>query len=127
MENKPSFDALDLVNHNKMMIIWDTGPRCNFDCTYCTDYMHDNMPCPTVKNFFFFFFFLKTADFVNKYYERYKVLVQLVGTKQVYLLLVVNPTVNPNFWKFVDYMYNNYDENFKLGLTTNGNGIKHFS
>ncbi len=115
MENKPSFDALDLVNHNKMMIIWDTGPRCNFDCTYCTDYMHDNhSPHPSLEEL------LKTADFVNKYYERYKRFHGPGWDKASISFTGGEPTVNPNFWKFVDYMYNNYDENFKLGLTTNG-------
>ncbi len=22
------------------MIVWDLGRRCNFDCTYCTGWMH---------------------------------------------------------------------------------------
>ena len=112
---EPTFDALDLVNHNKMMIIWDMGPRCNFDCTYCTDYMHDNhSPHASLDEL------LKTADFVNQYYERYKRFHGAGWDKASISFTGGEPTVNPNFWKFVDHMYNNYSENFKLGLTTNG-------
>lgn len=113
--NQPNFKSLDLVNHNKMMIIWDIGPRCNFDCTYCTAYMHDNYsPHATLDEL------KKTADFVNQYYERYKKFHKEKFTKASISFTGGEPTVNPHFWEFVDYMHANYDENFKLGLTTNG-------
>jgi len=35
-------DTIDVVDDNIHMIVWDLGRRCNFDCTYCTTYMHNN-------------------------------------------------------------------------------------
>jgi len=45
-----NFDSIDLLTGNTFMITWDTGRRCNYDCSYCPVHRHDNFsPHATVE------------------------------------------------------------------------------
>jgi hypothetical protein len=37
-----SFDTIDLLDGNVFQVTWDTGRRCNYDCSYCPAHRHDN-------------------------------------------------------------------------------------
>jgi sulfatase maturation enzyme AslB (radical SAM superfamily) len=44
------------------MIVWDLGRRCNFDCSYCTGWMHSTTsPFQKLERF------KKTASFIDGY------------------------------------------------------------
>tara|TARA_B110000503_G_scaffold11000_1_gene14936 strand:+ start:175 stop:1659 length:1485 start_codon:yes stop_codon:yes gene_type:complete len=95
------------------MVVWDLGRRCNFDCTYCTGWMHSTT-APMNK----FEQYKRTADFIDKYYKIYsknhakdwKITVSFTGGE---------PAINPDFYKLLPYLKENYPY-LKLNLTTNG-------
>ena len=37
-----SFDTIDLLTGKVFQVTWDTGRRCNYDCSYCPAHRHDN-------------------------------------------------------------------------------------
>ena len=37
-----SFDTIDLLTGHVFQVTWDTGRRCNYDCSYCPMHRHDN-------------------------------------------------------------------------------------
>ena len=102
----------DIKNPLKM-IVWDLGRRCNFDCTYCTGWMHS-----TTAPFQKFEKYKKTADFIQRYHEiqtkyhsqKWKTTISFTGGE---------PAVNPDFFKLLPYLRENYPH-FQLNLTTNG-------
>ena len=106
-------DKIDSVNHNKMQIIWDIGPRCNFDCSYCTSYMHNNYSKHASLEEL-----IKTADFLEKYYNLYKKYHGVKFRNAGVSFTGGEPITNPNFWNLAAYMKDHYE--FDLGLTTNG-------
>lgn len=97
-------EAINLKQKEPMMITWDTGRRCNFDCSYCDVTRHDLVsPLTTLDDF------RDTYHFIQKYTQIYKqpnANIAFTGGE---------PTVNPNFWNFINEV-----EEFTLGLTTNG-------
>ena len=97
------------------MIIWDLGKRCNFDCSYCTGYMHNNYsPHSSIEE-------LKTtAAHLNEYYEIYKQHHSDDWTKATISFTGGEPVVNPAFFELAAHIKEQYSENFNLGLTTNG-------
>ena len=99
--------AIKLVKSEPMMVTWDLGRRCNYDCTYCESTRHNNYSKHRT------FDELKgTLDFIKKYSALYghdKVNVNFTGGE---------PTVNPDFWKLTEHI--NKHNNFNLSLTTNG-------
>lgn len=111
--------ALDYIysdlNNPTKMIVWDLGRRCNFDCTYCTSWMHSTS-APMNK----FEQYKKTADFIHKYYQIYaqhhndeskwNVIISFTGGE---------PAINPAFYELVPYLKENFPY-MKLNLTTNG-------
>lgn len=100
-------DAVNLDGPERIMVTWDTGRRCNYNCTYCEASRHDNHskhhPYDTLMN---------TFEFVKEYTKIYSHLVNINFTGG-------EPTVNPAFWDFAEYIKNNEDR-FRLSLTTNG-------
>ena len=42
MNHNSYINSLDHKNTRELNIIWDLGPRCNFDCVYCDPITHDN-------------------------------------------------------------------------------------
>lgn len=96
-----------------MMIVWDLGRRCNYDCTYCTSWMHSTTaPFNDIEQY------KKTANFIDKYYslyskhhrENWKLMISFTGGE---------PAVNPSFFDLLIFLKENYPY-MKLNLTTNG-------
>jgi len=91
--------------HNKlntMMIDWYIGKRCNFSCSYCADFIHDNYSAHVP--------FEKMKIFVDKIVERY-------GTNIHWSLTGGEPTLNPDFIKLLEYLQ---DKKYHISVCTNG-------
>lgn len=101
-EKKPTF-----------MCVWDLGRRCNFDCTYCTAWMHSTT-APLNK----FEQYKKTAKFIDQYYALYSMFHKREW-RPVISFTGGEPTVNPAFYDLLKHMKENYPQ-FQLNLTTNG-------
>lgn len=84
-------------------IEWNLGKRCNFNCSYCDEFTHDNFS-PHMS----FEVAKKTID---------KIVDKLPGRRFKMNLTGGEPTVNPEFEKILDYMY---QKNIAVGVTTNG-------
>ena len=96
-----------------MMMVWDLGRRCNYDCTYCTSWMHSTTaPFNDLEKY------KKTARFIDKYYSLYskhhrdnwKLMISFTGGE---------PAVNPAFFNLLVHLKENYPY-MQLNLTTNG-------
>ena len=97
--------AIRLPNPERLMVTWDTGRRCNFDCTYCEATRHDNKSAPHSYEEL-----VRTFEFVKKYTGEKLVNINFTGGE---------PTVNPAFWQLAEYIHTN-ETRFRLSLTTNG-------
>lgn len=107
------------VNADPFVVTWDIGRRCNFDCSYCPSYRHDNfsshaslqeMKC--------------TAEFLFQYIET---IAEHRLNRDFHVSFTGGePTVNPNFIELVSYIHTRYNTAYKdkfdlhLSLTTNG-------
>lgn len=110
--------AIKLLRPEPMMVTWDLGRRCNYDCTYCESTRHDLVsPHHNMDEF------LKTFEFIKSWTKQYNDKKQIVSTTNINFT-GGEPTVNPNFWKLAEHINNQGDYN--LSLTTNGAwAIKH--
>lgn len=114
-----SFDTIDLLTGGVFQVTWDTGRRCNYDCSYCPAHRHDNFSShatlESLKN---------NVDFVYEYIDLYMshrhfktANIGFTGGE---------PTVNPNFIPFAQYLQKQYKEKYAkkwacgFALTTNG-------
>lgn len=117
----PPFETVNLFDHKDgpLVVTWDTGRRCNYDCTYCPAHRHDNFSphaslqeLQSVGKFLFDY-----SELLCKYKTKDQVNVSFTGGE---------PTVNPKFIEFGQWLRelytNEYKHKFglKLGLTTNG-------
>ena len=102
-ENKPTF-----------VVVWDTGRRCNHDCTYCTAFMHS-----TTAPFNSFEQYKKTAEFIDEYTSIYNMYHKNSNWRTVISFTGGEPAVNPAFYELLPYLKKNYP-NMELNLTTNG-------
>ena len=59
-------DAVRLVKPEPMMITWDVGRRCNYDCSYCEISRHDN-----ISKFHSIDEYLKTFGFIKQWTNTY--------------------------------------------------------
>jgi len=104
--------AINLINPEPMMVTWDLGRRCNYDCTYCLASRHNNTSkhasLDSMKNTFNFIQEWTTKYNLHKKNQQH-VNIDFTGGE---------PTVNPQFWNIVKYIktYAGYN----VGLTTNG-------
>jgi len=98
-------DAINLTGPERFMVTWDTGRRCNFDCSYCESTRHNNKSGPHSYEEL-----LKTFKFIQKYTGTQLVNINFTGGE---------PTVNPAFWSLAEYIKNT-EPRFRLSLTTNG-------
>lgn len=103
--------AINLEHPESMMVTWDIGRRCNYDCTYCEDTRHNNTSKHrTIEE-------LKvTFNFIQQWTELY-------NTQRNMSLTNINftggePTSNPHFFDFVEFV--NQQQRYRLSLTTNG-------
>lgn len=99
--------AINLTGPERLMVTWDTGRRCNFDCSYCEISRHDNISPPHGYDEL-----LRTFKFVKEYTSIYADLVNINFTGG-------EPTINPAFWQLAEHINNN-ETRFRLSLTTNG-------
>ena len=114
-----SFDTIDVLTGGVFQVTWDTGRRCNYDCSYCPAHRHDNFSAhatlESLKN---------NVDFLYEYIDLYmthrkfkEVNIGFTGGE---------PTVNPNFIPFAQYIKKQYEEKYSqkwncgFALTTNG-------
>jgi MoaA/NifB/PqqE/SkfB family radical SAM enzyme len=106
--------AINEKVQSSMMITWDTGRRCNYDCTYCDATRHTNYSKHSSLNDL-----LKTFYFAKEWYETYTAHrvnpvydpgIDFTGGE---------PTNNPNFWNLIKEI-KNIDDRWRLSLTTNG-------
>ena len=105
--NEMEVNAIKLTNPEPMMITWDIGRRCNFDCTYCESTRHDTVSPPTPKHNL-----EHTLKFIQDYtmlYNQPNANIGFTGGE---------PTVNPEFWDLVEKI--NKETDFQVGMTTNG-------
>jgi MoaA/NifB/PqqE/SkfB family radical SAM enzyme len=102
------------VENPQQMVIWDLGRRCNYDCTYCTAWMHS-----TTSPFNKFEQFKKTADFIDEYYSIYRQHHKNPKWRLKISFTGGEPAINPGFFKLVPYLKENYPYMY-LNLTTNG-------
>jgi len=83
---------------------WYIGKRCNYDCSYCVDYLHDNhsphVPLENMKRL------------VDVVYEEH-------GTNVFWSLTGGEPTVNPKFMDLCKYIKEEKGARF-ISITTNG-------
>lgn len=97
----------------KKMIIWDLGRRCNYDCSYCTAWMHStDAPFNTLDKF------KKTAKFINDYYQFHKQY-HKVDFKPLISFTGGEPAINPDFFPLIQHIHEEYPD-LKMSLTTNG-------
>ena len=96
-----------------MMVTWDLGRRCNYDCSYCSMLHHNNTSKHrTVDELKHAFNFIKdwTTLYNSKRNTDFGTSINFTGGE---------PTVNPNFWELVKYV-KEQDPSITLSLTTNG-------
>ena len=114
-----SFDTVDLLTGNLFQVSWDLGRRCNYDCTYCPTTRHDNFsPHATLEQ-------LKSnVDFLFEYMDTY---MQYRDFKEASISFTGGePTVNPNFIPFIEYLKEEYNKRYRdrwhtgFSLTSNG-------
>ena len=114
-----SFDTIDLLTDKVFQVTWDTGRRCNYDCSYCPVHRHDNFSkhatLEELKN---------NVDFLFEYTDLY---MTYRRTKIAnFGFTGGEPTVNPNFIPFAKYLRSEYEEKYAdrweagFALTTNG-------
>jgi len=99
-----SLCGVSKTNQNKFFSInWNIGKRCNYSCTYCPPAVHDNfsphMPFDTFK---------KAINKIQESISHKKIQITFTGGE---------PTINPNFFKIVDYCVN-----LGIKVFTNTNG-----
>jgi MoaA/NifB/PqqE/SkfB family radical SAM enzyme len=104
--------AVNLVNPEPMMVTWDVGRRCNYDCSYCESSRHDNSsPLHSLDEFIKTFRFIKDWTDLYNSQRKFKSQTNINFTGG-------EPTVNNNLYKLVDYIKQE-DQSFNLSLTTN--------
>ncbi len=113
------FTAINLLDGDNLTVTWDVGRRCNYDCTYCPPHRHDNFSphaqLETLK---------KTGQFIFDYSN---LLMKYKSNKGVNINFTGGePTNNPNFLKFGEWLQQTwrekYKDNYKLNLTITSNG-----
>jgi MoaA/NifB/PqqE/SkfB family radical SAM enzyme len=105
--------AINKLSPEPMMVTWDTGKRCNYDCSYCEASRHDLIsPHHSLDSY------LKTFDFIKQWtaiYDSHKNKISATNIN----FTGGEPTLNPLFWDLVDIIKND-SRQFNLSLTTNG-------
>lgn len=107
------------LNKPTKMVVWDLGRRCNYDCSYCTGWMHS-----TTAPFNSFEKYKKTADFIDKYWKIYDDFHRVDRNWTCKISFTGGePAVNPAFYDLVPYLREKYPY-MELNLTTNGTWSK---
>lgn len=114
-----SFDTVDLLTGKVFQVTWDTGRRCNYDCSYCPAHRHDNFSAHATLDEL-----KRNTDFLFEYIDTY---MQYRSFKFASISFTGGePTVNPNFIPFIQYLKNEYETKYahkwtsNFALTSNG-------
>ena len=114
-----SFDTIDLLTGKVFQVTWDTGRRCNYDCSYCPAHRHDNFSRHATLDEL-----KKNVDFLYEYTDLY---MQYRNHRIAsFGFTGGEPTVNPHFIPFAQYLKQQYEEKYAdrweagFALTTNG-------
>lgn len=114
-----SFDTVDLLTGKVFQVTWDTGRRCNYDCSYCPVHRHDNFSKHATLDEL-----KQNTDFLFEYIDTY---MQYRSFKFASISFTGGePTVNPNFIPFIQYLKTEYESKYKdrwdanFALTSNG-------
>jgi len=111
--------VIDTVEGQALVVSWDLGRRCNFDCTYCPSHRHDNhSPMADLEEL------QASARFMFEYLE------QIMPYKKSRFVNVNftggEPTLNPHFVEFSRWLRQEHEEKYKsiynlhLAVTSNG-------
>lgn len=113
------FFAITPINEDPFIVTWDLGRRCNYDCSYCPAHRHDNFSSHASLE--------QLKDTTNFLFEYITLVSQYRKNKDFHVSFTGGePTVNPVFIDFAEYIRREYNEkykddfNLKLSLTTNG-------
>lgn len=98
---------------NRYQIIWDLGRRCSYACSYCPPH-RNNKTSPFID----YETLCKSMDRVAEYAHLYDTFRKNPAKKKL-SFTGGEPTVHPDFFKFLKYIKEKYP-NFSRGLTTNG-------
>jgi len=87
---------------SSMTVDWYIGKRCNFCCSYCADFLHDNYSKHLTSN--------QMITFVDRIVDRY-------GKNITWSITGGEPTVNPKFLDLLKYIK---DKRREISVCTNG-------
>lgn len=108
-----SFCAVNDDNVKRLIVVWDLGRKCTYACSYCPPHRKNNWS--ETANFDEL---CSTADSLERYSKIY-------NSKRKHPLKVSasftggEPTVNPDFFRFLEYLSEKYPH-WNRTLTTNG-------
>jgi molybdenum cofactor biosynthesis enzyme MoaA len=114
-----SFDTVDLLTGNVFQVTWDLGRRCNYDCSYCPTHRHDNFSAHATLDQL-----KQNTDFLFEYIDTYMKYRKLKSSSISFT--GGEPTVNPNFIPFIQYLKKKYENDYadkwetNFALTSNG-------
>jgi MoaA/NifB/PqqE/SkfB family radical SAM enzyme len=111
--------AINSTKESPMMVTWDIGRRCNFDCSYCEVTRHDN-----VSSYTSFEDLVDTFNFIKQWTQTYNLYRKSTIETNINFT-GGEPTINPNFWKLIDVIKQE-KENYFLSLTSNGSWGKKY-
>jgi len=96
-------------------ITWNPGLRCNFDCMYCPDYLHNLTSAD------------KTLDELKTLWLSIIEKTQHKNMQYKISFTGGEVTVNENFLPFVQWLDQNYSDQINtVGITTNGSASKKY-
>ena len=98
---------------NRYQIIWDLGRRCSYACSYCPPHRNNK-----TSAFVSYETLCNTMDYIADYANLYDQFRKEDALKKL-SFTGGEPTVHPDFFKFLKYCRNVYPD-FSRGLTTNG-------
>lgn len=103
--------AIKLQNPEPIMVTWDIGRRCNYDCSYCEASRHNNYSRHKSASELIntFEFVRKYTDVINNHRNVSTTNINFTGGE---------PTSNPYFMETVQYI--KQFPTYNLSLTTNG-------
>jgi MoaA/NifB/PqqE/SkfB family radical SAM enzyme len=111
--------SINTVDNDPFVVTWDLGPRCNYDCSYCPSHRHDNYSKHATLDEL-----VVGSQFVFDYCQT---LLEHKKGKKVHIDFTGGePTVNPQFIEFGEYLRqkhkSDYANNFDLWLAVTTNG-----
>lgn len=113
-KNSVALSSLESPEHAQrkdpkiISVNWFIGKRCNYDCSYCSSYIHDNFS-PHIKKEYAMQFVKNLNDYGKQ--QRKKIKLAYTGGE---------PFVHPDFLNILKYTKNNCEQIDKIIVTSNG-------